>query len=151
MNKVVYNRCFGGFCLSVEAMLKIFEKKNQPLYVYKRDYTNNKDYANNVFKKIKNFEDSNSSFFTFSIKDFGDEVKNLPDDCMVCCYDLPRHDKELVQVIEELGYKANGDYADLAIKEIEGNVYRIDEYDGNESVITPDTSFDWVIIEPNDK
>lgn len=51
--------------------------------------------------------------------------------------DIPRHDPILVQVVEELGEGANGECADLQIKEVDG-LYRIDEYDGNESVVTPD-------------
>jgi hypothetical protein len=57
------------------------------------------------------------------------------------CYDIPRHDPILVKVVEELGEFANGPYADLQIAEVDG-LYRIDEYDGSESVETPD-SYDW--------
>ncbi len=55
--------------------------------------------------------------------------------------DIPRHDPILVQVVEELGEEANGECADLQITEVDG-LYRIDEYDGNESVLTPD-GYDW--------
>jgi len=53
-----------------------------------------------------------------------------------------RHDPILVRVVEELGEAASGN---LRIAEIEGSIYRIDEYDGSESVETPD-SYDWVQI-----
>lgn len=53
--------------------------------------------------------------------------------------DLERDDPILAQVVEELGDEANGDYSELAIRELQaGTRYRIDEYDGNESVITDD-------------
>lgn len=56
----------------------------------------------------------------------------------------PRHDATLVKVVEELGEKANGDCASLRICELpDGTEYRIDEYDGSESVETRD-SYDWV-------
>jgi len=55
---------------------------------------------------------------------------------------VDRHDPALVQVVEELGNKANGNYAELRIAEVSGP-YRIDEYDGSESVETPD-SYDWI-------
>jgi hypothetical protein len=55
---------------------------------------------------------------------------------------VSRHDPILVQVVEELGDKANGMCAKLAIAEVFGP-YRIDEYDGFESVETPD-SYDWI-------
>ena len=44
----------------------------------------------------------------------------------------------LIQVVEELGDEVNGPYSKLAIVEIDSNLYRIDEYDGAESVITPE-------------
>ena len=56
--------------------------------------------------------------------------------------EIPRHDPVLVQVVEELGDEASGEYADLTIAEVEGK-YRIEEYDGLESVHTPE-SYDWV-------
>lgn len=55
---------------------------------------------------------------------------------------VERHDPALVQVVEELGDKANGEYAKLAIEEVYGP-YRIDEYDGFESVKTPG-GYDWI-------
>ena len=60
--------------------------------------------------------------------------------------DFPRYDKDLIDVIEELGEKANGKHAEIAIEEIEGYQYRIREYDGNEDVETPATDR-WEIID----
>ena len=49
--------------------------------------------------------------------------------------DMDRTDPILVQVVEELGKHANGDYADLKVVEIgKGVQYRINEYDGSESI-----------------
>ena len=56
--------------------------------------------------------------------------------------EIPRHHPILVQVVEELGDKASGDYSILAIVEVYGP-YRIDEYDGSESVMTVG-DYDWV-------
>lgn len=57
----------------------------------------------------------------------------------------PRHDDVLVQVVEELGESASGSCARLRIEEIEaGAMYRIDEYDGNESVMT-NNDYQWTI------
>ena len=60
-------------------------------------------------------------------------------------YDIPRHDKDLVAIVEELGDKASDKYADLEIAQIKSNKYNIREYDGMEYVETPD-SIDWVVI-----
>lgn len=59
--------------------------------------------------------------------------------------DVPRHDKRLVEVVEKLGDKANARFSKLNVVEIYSSIYRIDEYDGWESVETPD-SVDWVVI-----
>jgi hypothetical protein len=49
-------------------------------------------------------------------------------------YDILRHHPILVQVVRELGEKANGMCARLEIRQVHG-LYRIDEYDGYESII----------------
>lgn len=49
-----------------------------------------------------------------------------------------RHDKRLVKVVQELGDDASGQYSELKITTLHGDRYRIDEYDGNESVQQPD-------------
>jgi len=59
--------------------------------------------------------------------------------------DIERHDPILVAVVERLGKDAAGRCAELKIAEIESNVYRIDEYDGSESVETP-SDIEWTVI-----
>lgn len=57
--------------------------------------------------------------------------------------DIERNDPILVQVVETLGDKANGDGAKLRIEDIpKGTLYRISEYDGYESIETKD-DIDW--------
>ena len=50
---------------------------------------------------------------------------------------LSRHDPLLVRMVETLGERANGDHARLYVHEMEQPLYRIDEYDGSESVEEP--------------
>lgn len=58
-------------------------------------------------------------------------------------HELERDDPVLVQVVEELGSVANGDYSELAIRELpSGTRYYIREYDGYETVVTED-EFGW--------
>ena len=61
---------------------------------------------------------------------------------------LPRYDKDLVAAVEELKGAASAPFAELQI--IEFNVsspkFRIEEYDGNESVVTPDSEH-WDIVD----
>ena len=56
-----------------------------------------------------------------------------------------RHDHRLIECIETLGSAVNGVVSNIKIKEIEGRVYRIEEYDGLEKVIEPNDE-DWIII-----
>ena len=61
--------------------------------------------------------------------------------------EISRHHPELVRVVEELGEGANGSCARLDIEEIEGDRYRIDEYDGRESVVVPnEEEWIWTVI-----
>ena len=54
-------------------------------------------------------------------------------------YKTPRTDPALVQVVEELGRKASSSVANLKIAIVtKGTRYRITEYDGLETVETPD-------------
>jgi hypothetical protein len=61
--------------------------------------------------------------------------------------ELKRHDPYLVTVIEALGTTASSDiYACLKIEEIQCSRYRITEYDGFESIETPD-DVDWIDVD----
>jgi hypothetical protein len=47
--------------------------------------------------------------------------------------EIPRDDKDLIDIVESLGDKANGNFADLQIVEIPDGVdWEVEEYDGNE-------------------
>ena len=61
-------------------------------------------------------------------------------------YDLSRHCPILIQVVEELGDAASDDFAELCIVQIPGNRYKVREYDGAESIETPET-IRWTVIE----
>ena len=62
-----------------------------------------------------------------------------------------RHCPHLVAVVTEMEHRASAPYARLEVVEIKSNRYRIDEYDGSESVQTPE-SMNWVEIpEPDDE
>ena len=122
MNKVVYNACYGGFTLSLKAI----------------DWleANCKDNELREFIKSMRRDKCNS---------------RLKDECF--CYNVSnwfedrRHHKDLVAVVEALGNDANGRCAKLAIATIYCNLYRIDQYDGAESVITPEDTEHWIIID----
>ena len=62
------------------------------------------------------------------------------------CLSIPRHHPELVAIVEALGEKAHGEYAELAIATVSGP-YIIDEYDGLERVLQKE-DIRW--IDPSD-
>ena len=66
-------------------------------------------------------------------------TEESPEHLRVWQYGIPRHDHDLVDVVELLGAEASGDSANLEIVTIEGAHFRIKEYDGYERVETPDT------------
>jgi len=137
MTKIVYNACYGGFSVSHAAVMRYAEIKGITLYTQKKygfthyylcppeeyDRINAEEQANPV--SPGRFIRSNEMYF--SDRDF------------------ERTDPILVQVVEELGDAANGSCAKLRITEVPaGTLYRIDEYDGFESVETKD-SYDWKV------
>ena len=57
--------------------------------------------------------------------------------------EVERHDKRLIEVIENLGSEvASGDCAELKVEEILTPMYRIGEYDGYETLYQPE-GFEW--------
>lgn len=64
-------------------------------------------------------------------------AKNLSDHDQSYQYDsdISRNDAELIQIVEEMGRAAHGDFASLKIVEVPDGVdWYIDEYDGREWV-----------------
>lgn len=108
MRKVAYNNCFGGFGISTKAVL------------LGRKLSNNPKWAGCILAGEK-YDDGTVKDSTFS------DSHHI---------DLPRHDSILIQIIEQLGNKVNSKFADIRIQQVE-HKYRIDEYDGNESVYEP--------------
>lgn len=117
MTKIVYNACFGGFGLSNEAIKLYGELKGLNLV-----FIEDKDYPQHGRWHREGNPDYDYYFDQYTIG---------------------RTDPVLVQVVEELGEKANDRYSDLQIADLApGTRYYIDEYDGQESIMTID-SIDW--------
>ena len=138
MTKIVYNACYGGFSLSDEAIMRYAEIKGITLYSSKSKYGLTCYYlcTPEEYERIEAEESANPTapgrYARSNAMYFSDR-------------DIERNDPALVQVVEELGDKANGRCARLRIKEIpSGTLYRIDEYDGNESIETKDT-YEWKV------
>lgn len=113
--KIVINTCHGGFSLSAAAMRRYLELKGEPFW-----------------------EEVSGMWL-----DFYRDPPEVYDRRVLSVHDFARHDPLLVQVVEELGAAANGDYAQLEVVEVAGLKYRITEYDGVENVETPET-IEWI-------
>jgi hypothetical protein len=61
-----------------------------------------------------------------------------------CCY-MSRHNPLLVQCIEELGESSFGICAKLEVVELKDSRYRIDNYDGRESIQYP-KDIQWIEV-----
>jgi hypothetical protein len=102
--KVVINRCYGGFSLSDEAKELYLKKKDLKFSKEKSQYFSLVGYEYNV--------EGNEHWYE---------------------RDIERNDPVLVEVVEQLGDKANGSCAELDVIEIPDDVdYVVEEYDGKE-------------------
>lgn len=133
--KIVVNKCHGGFSLSEAAIYRYAELKGLTLYPDE----------NSIVSSL-------TTYWTVPPEERPKEI--LPDGAWheasreerqasneaygrVVLYDrdIPRNDPALIQVVEEMGAKADGRCASLEITEIPDDVqWTIEEYDGLEWV-----------------
>ena len=137
MTKIVYNACYGGFSLSHKAMIRYAEIKGITLYTQKMyGYSHYYLCPPEEYDRISAEEQA---------KPVSPDRYERSNALYLSDRDFERNDPILVQVVEELGDKANGRCAKLRIAEVPaGTLYRIDEYDGFESVETKD-SYEWSV------
>ena len=137
MTKVVYNACYGGFSLSKEACQRYWELQGKEVWIENGDFMG-------IFTIWLVPPEERLEKKEWSSMSLTERLAYNKKHSEQTWYDrnVSRHDPILVQVVEELGEKADGDYAKLAIAEVSG-AYRIDEYDGSESVKQPD-GYDWI-------
>ena len=70
---------------------------------------------------------------------FNNFAEDICDERYGCdIYELDRHDPRLVSLVEEFDQELCDECCQLAVVEIDSNKYRIVDYDGYESVETPD-------------
>lgn len=127
MTKVAFNACYGGFNLSDEGMNLLAERKGMTLYPSPLELDGQ------TFSTITTWWTKPPS-----------EARSYPEDILRVS-DFARTDSDLIAVIEEMGNAAAGKHSRLEIRELApGTQYRIDEYDGWESVTTID-EYEWSV------
>ena len=125
VRQVVYNNCYGGFGLSDKAVQWLEKNACEETREYlaeRRELWNHTDHSGMTIEEYMGYD-------------------------LIYDYELPRHDDDLVRCVETLGTKdASGRCGNLVIKELSGRMYRIDEYDGKESVIDGHYC-DWIVAD----
>lgn len=143
MVKVVYNADYGGFSLSERAVLRYAEIKGLTLYPEKEPrfgftyyWLAPPDERDSIV--------SDEDWWKVSDEDRVASNKRYAE-LVLEPREISRTDPVLVRVVEELGESANGEHARLRVAEVTAGVrYRIDEYDGRESVMTVD-DYEWMM------
>ena len=131
--KIVRNNCFGGFSLSPLAVMEYAKLKGIELFIYK-DINH---YPCMDYVKVNSVEDVKDFLFVYyATKDLGERCSSKElNDNFFNDRGVERNDPCLVEVVEKLGEKANGRFAELIVVEIpDGIEWDITEYDGLEKV-----------------
>ena len=133
MQYIVTNRCHGGFGLSKEAVELYCRIRKMDVYPEQAGFPNSYIYWL-VPKDKRIAQPDTKEWNKMSLKDRVAWNKSY-EETVLQERNIPRDDKVLVQVVRELGEKANGQFAQLEITEIPNKIkWVIDEYDGYESV-----------------
>lgn len=116
--KVVINKCFGGFSISLEAARFMAERGNEQAIAEVAEYDS----------KLADPNKQHDLEKKYGVKCFGyGHTGNHGG--------YERNNIDLVSAVEALGDKASGELAELRIVEIpDGVEYEIDDYDGIESI-----------------
>ncbi len=130
--KVVINRCYGGFGVSLALLSRALkENKTSLLETWKygdNNFTHNWDtfVKDNLTEKHGKYKTNHWGHYLYDEKNKILYSYNDKTD---------RHDPNLVELVEAMGEKANGEHAALSVVEIPDDVkYIIEEYDGIEWV-----------------
>lgn len=144
--KVVINKCFGGFGLSAKACARYLELKGRSCYFF-IDEPGKKGFTPILLKEAE----ESLVFHVFDIHNPNDFLCEKPhfkqtqeekekdrkfyEDHNFYDRDVERDDPTLVQVVEELGEEASGNFAELSIITLPSDVkWQIEDYDGIEHI-----------------
>ena len=132
--KIVINRKYGGFGLSAQAIMMLADLKGLQVTPTKIERHSIEYWANTAWDGKYKQPLTNKEFLKLSEADRQDYLEHRNQN-IFDYRKLPRHDKDLVQVVETLGEAANGEHASLKIYECDDDFYTINEYDGMEELI----------------
>ena len=131
--KVVINAQHGGFGLSREACERYWELKGTAVWIEPGTFDGQYTYWLRP-PEYRMESKEGAAFYELTLearRAYNEEYSNQ----VWRDRDVARDDPVLLQVVEELGEKASGRFADLKVVEIPDDVeWQIDEYDGLEWV-----------------
>lgn len=114
--KVVINKCYGGFGLSDEGFERFLELKGIKYYKWKHRF-------------------GGFNYSTVPKEEYFREDGSQEAASYLSMYSISRTDPCLIQVVEEMGRKAESDTSKLKVVEIPDDVsWQISEYDGLECI-----------------
>ena len=112
--KLVINSCYGGFHLSPKALKRYLELKGKNAYFYKQTKY---EYIDGIdeFVRIDNFDSiKNNPYVNCTSIDYGKVTNTYPSGTFKD-HLIPRNDKHLIQVVEELVKKPIVHFQDLRL------------------------------------
>lgn len=128
--KIVINNCHGGFGLSPEAETKCWELGMQGIAISVSKYYSSDERKESDLKKWKDYKKNKKKYkgTTLFLTTFSPDEKYV-----LNARNCNRCDPILIKVVEEMGQKANGQFAELRVIDIPDDVkWEIEEYDGSE-------------------
>lgn len=143
MKKIVINACYGGFSLSPEACLWLYEKgyrgeeNNKFAYPINERYKSEKDEDEFFGKKkaITKWREYLAKGKAAKRESIFLTVFSPCEQFVLGVREIPRDNALLIECVETLGKDADGACAQLKIVSIPDDIqWEIDEYDGYESV-----------------
>lgn len=120
--KIVLNKSRGRFSLSPEAIKLYGKYAAVPIYFYEQVHFKGRDNYNE-WRRIKDTKiPNNNKIYLITNKDYGWSFREIPNDIVYFTDDtISRTDKNLIKVIEELGFKSFGKGSYFVIEELDNN------------------------------
>lgn len=132
MQKIVINRCFGGFGLSRSAVKEYGRRKGLKIRAYENARI---DGGLLDMKRLVPLRDDDPDPFVVHYATGPLKDGAIPDAAYFDERAIPRDDADLVAVVKRLGEAANGRHARLRIVSVpDGVKWEIAEYDGLETI-----------------
>ena len=125
--KIIINKCYGGFGLSMKAIREYYKLKGKEVFFYiQTEYENKKlgkkdeykkiDMNNEILDELEDKKEISLNHFIISKKDYGNTTEKIENKNYIYLSgyeDKVRIDKDMIKVVKKLGSKeASGEFAE---------------------------------------